>query len=193
MKVYEGVEVQMHVLLTSALVGGEWLALRPCRFTPAEMAPMAEVHPIAGLNIMEKLKFLSLPWPELRPSMVQPVASHYTDYATATGRKLYSHDLHVSQCVALGYESNFKLFCLLPHTVVYSLESQSTFRRNISSAIPASKHGSGCAWCLHLSGFRLPHSMIFILVILWALIWKPNVSLKRRFTSNGPDNVIPKR
>jgi hypothetical protein len=38
MKTYDGVEVQLHVFLTSALDGGEWLALRPCRFTPGERA-----------------------------------------------------------------------------------------------------------------------------------------------------------
>jgi hypothetical protein len=27
-----GMELEIHVFLTSALVGGEWSALRPCRF-----------------------------------------------------------------------------------------------------------------------------------------------------------------
>jgi hypothetical protein len=38
MKTYGGVDVQIQVLLTSALVRGEWLALRPCRFSPGERA-----------------------------------------------------------------------------------------------------------------------------------------------------------
>jgi hypothetical protein len=57
--------------LTSALVGDEWLALRRGRFTPGERAP--GTHPIegrvgsrAGLDDMEKRKFLFLPWLELR-------------------------------------------------------------------------------------------------------------------------------
>jgi hypothetical protein len=33
------VDVQTHVFLTSALVGGEWSASRPGRFTPGEKAP----------------------------------------------------------------------------------------------------------------------------------------------------------
>jgi hypothetical protein len=33
----------------------------------------------AGLDDVEKEEFLSLPGLELRPSVVQPVASHYTD------------------------------------------------------------------------------------------------------------------
>jgi hypothetical protein len=34
-----GVEVYLHVFLTSARDGGEWSALRPGRFTPRETAP----------------------------------------------------------------------------------------------------------------------------------------------------------
>jgi len=32
----EGLEVQLHLLLTSALDGGEWLTSRPGRFTAEE-------------------------------------------------------------------------------------------------------------------------------------------------------------
>jgi hypothetical protein len=38
MKAYGGVDVQIQVSLTSALVGGKWSASRPCRFTPGERA-----------------------------------------------------------------------------------------------------------------------------------------------------------
>jgi hypothetical protein len=34
MKTYGGVDVLIHVLLTSELVGGEWSASRPGHFTP---------------------------------------------------------------------------------------------------------------------------------------------------------------
>jgi hypothetical protein len=34
-KMYGGLEVQLHVLLTSELDGGEWSASRPGRFTPS--------------------------------------------------------------------------------------------------------------------------------------------------------------
>jgi hypothetical protein len=34
MKTYGGVDVWIHILLTSAIVGGEWSASHPCRFTP---------------------------------------------------------------------------------------------------------------------------------------------------------------
>jgi hypothetical protein len=39
------------------------------------------VHPTAGLDDVEKKKFLILPGLELDLSVVQPVASRYTDYA----------------------------------------------------------------------------------------------------------------
>jgi hypothetical protein len=57
--------------LTSALVGGEWSDSRSCRFTPRE-APGTDwigswVDPRAGLEHMEKWKFLTLPGLEPRP------------------------------------------------------------------------------------------------------------------------------
>jgi hypothetical protein len=36
MKEYGGVDVQIHIFLTSALDGGEWSAPRPGRFTPGK-------------------------------------------------------------------------------------------------------------------------------------------------------------
>jgi hypothetical protein len=66
------VDVQIRVFLTSALGGGEWSASRPCRFIPEERATDTHwignwVDPRAGLDDMEKLKFLNLPGLELRP------------------------------------------------------------------------------------------------------------------------------
>jgi hypothetical protein len=43
MKVYGGVDVLIHIFLTSALVGGEWSASRPGRFTPGKELPVAIV------------------------------------------------------------------------------------------------------------------------------------------------------
>jgi hypothetical protein len=59
MKGYVGVNVQTHVFLTTALVGGEWSASRPGRFTPGERAPGTHwigvwVGPRAGPDDMEK-------------------------------------------------------------------------------------------------------------------------------------------
>jgi hypothetical protein len=63
----------MHIFLTSALVGGEWSASRPGRFTPGvSLAPGAHwiggwVDLRAGLDDLEKRKFLTLQGLELRP------------------------------------------------------------------------------------------------------------------------------
>jgi hypothetical protein len=70
MKAYGGVDVQIHILLTSALVGGEWSASRPCRFTPGERTPAT--HCIEAKWTPEPVwttwrKFLALPRLELRP------------------------------------------------------------------------------------------------------------------------------
>jgi hypothetical protein len=67
-----GVDVQIHIYLTSALVGGEWSISRPGRFTPGERAPVTHwikgwVDLGAGLDDLEKRKFLTLPGLELRP------------------------------------------------------------------------------------------------------------------------------
>jgi hypothetical protein len=58
MKAYEEVDVHTHLFLTSALVGGEWSASRPGRFTPRERASRTLwiegwVNPRADLDDME--------------------------------------------------------------------------------------------------------------------------------------------
>jgi hypothetical protein len=59
MKTYGGLDVQIHIFLTSALVGGEWSASRPGSLTPGERALGNHwiggcVGPRAGLDDMEK-------------------------------------------------------------------------------------------------------------------------------------------
>jgi hypothetical protein len=46
MKTYEGLDVQIHVFFTSALVGGVWSFSRPSHFIPPERA--AGTHWIGG-------------------------------------------------------------------------------------------------------------------------------------------------
>jgi hypothetical protein len=46
MKAYGGVDVQIHIFLASALVGGEWSASRLSRFTPEKRTP--GIHWIGG-------------------------------------------------------------------------------------------------------------------------------------------------
>jgi hypothetical protein len=79
MKAHGGVDVYIYVFLNSALVGGEWSASRPDRFTPGERAPGTywiggTVGPRAGLDDEEKRKFLILSELELRP-LSRPVRS----------------------------------------------------------------------------------------------------------------------
>jgi hypothetical protein len=69
--------------LTSALGGGEGSASCPGRLNPGERAPGTHwiggwADPRAGLDDVEKRKFLILPGLNSDPSVVQPVASRYT-------------------------------------------------------------------------------------------------------------------
>jgi hypothetical protein len=72
MNTYGGMDVYIHVFLTSALVEGEWSASRPCRFTPGERAPGTHwiggwLDPRAGLDDTESREFLILPGLQFRP------------------------------------------------------------------------------------------------------------------------------
>jgi hypothetical protein len=53
MKAYGGVDLQIHILLTSALARGEWSASRPSRFTPGTHW-IGWMDPRAGLDDVEK-------------------------------------------------------------------------------------------------------------------------------------------
>jgi hypothetical protein len=80
MKAYGGVDVYIHIFLTSALAGGEWSASHPGRFIPGKRAPGTHwiggwVGPRAGLDDVENRKFLTLPGLELRP-LGRPAGSH---------------------------------------------------------------------------------------------------------------------
>jgi hypothetical protein len=71
--------------LTLALAGGEWSASHPGHFTPGERAHGTYwiggwVSLRAGLDSVEKREFLTLPGLKSNPSVVQPVASHCTEY-----------------------------------------------------------------------------------------------------------------
>jgi hypothetical protein len=66
MKAYWGVDVYIHVFLTSALVGNKWSASCPGNFIPGERAPETHwirswVGPRTGLDDKEKRKFLPVP------------------------------------------------------------------------------------------------------------------------------------
>jgi hypothetical protein len=75
MKAYGGVDVLIHILLTSALAEGEWSASRLGRFTPGERPPVPSgqkvVDPRTGLVDVEKRKFLTPAGLGLRPARSQ--------------------------------------------------------------------------------------------------------------------------
>jgi hypothetical protein len=63
---YGGVDVYIHIVLTTTLAGGEWSASRLGRFTTMERAPGTHwkggsVGSKTGFDDVEKSKFLTLP------------------------------------------------------------------------------------------------------------------------------------
>jgi hypothetical protein len=86
MKAYGGVDIYIHAFLTSTLVQGEWSASRLCRCTLGERA--LGTHWIGGWVAPEPVwttwrRENSCPYRESnsKPSVVQPIARRYTDYA----------------------------------------------------------------------------------------------------------------
>jgi hypothetical protein len=71
---YGGVDTQIHIFLTLAQVAGEWSASRTCRFTPGTHCIGGWVDPRAGLDDVDKRKFLTIPGLELRP-LARPARS----------------------------------------------------------------------------------------------------------------------
>jgi hypothetical protein len=72
MKAYGGMDVYIHIFLTSALVGGEWSASRTGLFIPRETTTGnhwigAWMDPRAGLDDVEKRNSLTLQELGLRP------------------------------------------------------------------------------------------------------------------------------
>jgi hypothetical protein len=90
MKIYVGVKIQSHILLTLALVGGEWSTFRPGHITIGEIALDTHliggwVCPRSGLDNMEKKKILTLLGLELRPSVKRPGREHSWPISVAIG------------------------------------------------------------------------------------------------------------
>jgi hypothetical protein len=79
MKTYGEANVEIHVFLTSALVGGEWSDSHTSRFAPRERG--AGTHWIGGWVGDVGGKSCSYRDSNSDPSAVQPVASRYTDCA----------------------------------------------------------------------------------------------------------------
>jgi hypothetical protein len=72
MKMYRGVDVWIHIFFTSALAEGEWSASSPSRLTPVGRVLGTHsiggwMSPRAGLDEVEKRKYLTLPGLKIRP------------------------------------------------------------------------------------------------------------------------------
>jgi hypothetical protein len=80
MKTYRGVDVDFHIFLTSALVGGEWSASRPCRFTLGKEGRLGGPQSRPGQYGEVKI-FDPTGTRTPAPLVVQPVTSRYTDWA----------------------------------------------------------------------------------------------------------------
>jgi hypothetical protein len=82
MEAYVGVDVQIHSFLTSALVGGEWSASHaPTALPPVPIRQKVGWTPQSRSG-REEEKILDLTGTRnSEPSVVQHIASRYTDYA----------------------------------------------------------------------------------------------------------------
>jgi hypothetical protein len=133
MKAYRIVNVQPHVFLTSALVGGEWSASRLGRFTPEERAPGTHwtgglVSPRAGLVDTGKWKFLPPPGLKLRPLG-----------RSARSQLLYRLHYPKNFFVKLWYNSETCVICMVHTTEQYYNKVQErtcyTTRYNSSACV----------------------------------------------------------
>jgi hypothetical protein len=70
----------MQVFLALALVGGEWSTSRPGHFTPGILWIGCWVGLRAGVDNVEKRKFLTYWDSNPNPLIVQPIVSRCTDY-----------------------------------------------------------------------------------------------------------------
>jgi hypothetical protein len=95
MNAYGGVNVYIHIFLTSALAGGEWSASRPGRFTSGDRildrrlgGPQSQSGRLGEENIIEPYRDSNS-----EPSVVQPIASRYSGSTVSTSTSGYRHSL----------------------------------------------------------------------------------------------------
>jgi hypothetical protein len=140
MKVYGGgVDVQIHIFLTSTLVGGEWSVSRPGCFIPGERAPGTHlirrwVGPRADLDDIEKRKFLTLPGLELRP-LGNPARSQSLHRLCYPGSLLTTCSLKVNRRFGRTYRLHLQDWRMNlarnQHESMWQAESGVMFLRNV--------------------------------------------------------------
>jgi hypothetical protein len=95
--------------MTSTLVGSEWLALRPGRFTPGERGPGTHwiggwVGPRGDLNDVQKRKFLIVPGLELRP-LCRPARSQSLYRLSYPGTHVFWESMNMKLLAAVPLHS----------------------------------------------------------------------------------------
>jgi hypothetical protein len=187
MKMYKGVVVQIHVFLTSALVGDEWSASRPCSFTPREIGPDPGLSERDGC-----VKILDTIWTQIpisQSSSSKPVA-----IPTALPQFVFGLVRRDNQrgdaCTGLTEsEVIVKEHCLLGYNTVYSIENQPTLRRNMQPTSPESPilccillnwfdhEDAGNIFLRNIGWFSTDYTE-FYARRMWSLypaLWEPNI------------------
>jgi hypothetical protein len=153
MKMYGGVDVQIHVFLTSALVC-ERLASCPGRFIPKERAPPV-IYWIGGWVATELVWTTSrgeksCPYQDRNsdPSTVKPVASQYTDWAipppnnsTKQGPSWETNSSSAGQEIMFYTDPKCQVSCTL-RQVLLEWSSQGGWDRACSTK----RGGDKCIW-----------------------------------------------
>jgi hypothetical protein len=116
MKTYRGVDVYIHRFLTSELVGGEWSASRPCRFTPGKEDPVPMLEefgwtPEPVWAIWRSENFLPYRDSNSPPLVVQPVASRYTDWAIPA-QKIHGYPQKITYKDLLDLQFSHYYMCM---------------------------------------------------------------------------------
>jgi hypothetical protein len=144
MKTYEGVDVQVHVFSTSALVG--MVIFTPRLFYPGTHWIWGWVGPKTGLEDMDNRKFLPLPELELRP----------------LGRPAPSQSLYRLRYPGpiVSFDKNLQLFLIFLLTSVCTRRSRKRgvwLNRNFWQCLLTTKMSH--VWILWLVGIRCQHSL----------------------------------
>jgi hypothetical protein len=112
LKVYGGMDVQIHIFLTSALVRGGWSVSHPCCFTPKLPGTQSTggwVGHRAGLDDLEKRKFLPLQRLELQ-TLGRPAYSQSLDwlwYPSSLFTQMVNKMQRVINKVNTSYQTQF--------------------------------------------------------------------------------------
>jgi hypothetical protein len=160
MKPYWGVDIYIHIFLTSALVGVDWSASRPDRCTSWKATAGTHwmecwVGTRIGLNDVEKRIFLTLPGLELqllgRPTCTQSqYLLRYMQNCTFSGRPKFGGGGDLVNYVLFMKPQNHKIWKLLVYASVIPLFSRSCSGNCEESCVKF----ANSLWWIHLQHKR---------------------------------------